>query len=366
MPINTAVIAGSLRHWATLHSPRVGPVWLPLVWTALFSAAVALVFTQLDFAQNGVGSAAPWAVRFGPNLVIALVFGFTIHGLYALALMWMGGDGPQRLTGWRRTLFYAGVPIVGSLVAWPIGFTLATGDLRWLREQAPRAFAAMLLLSIAMALAFHAVVTLRTRRIAARMHATEAQLKLLQAQIEPHFLFNTLANVQSLIDCDAPRAKAMLESFIDYLRLSLPQLRRELAPLGAELDLIGSYLELLALRMAGRLRYEIDADAAAREAMIPPLLVQPLVENAIRHGLEPKVEGGLLRVQASIDAGRLVIVVSDDGRGLDAPRRPGPPGSGVGLDNVRARLAARYGHRGRLTLERLATGTRATLELPVQ
>ncbi|HEX7438307.1 MAG TPA: histidine kinase, partial [Caldimonas sp.] len=134
--------------------------------------------------------------------------------------------------------------------------------------------------------------------IQAENQATEAQLRLLQAQIEPHFLFNTLANVVGLIEADPPRAKLMLESFIDYLRSSLGGLRGERHTLGEEIDLIDAYLRVIAIRMAHRLHYEIDVPDALRALPLPALSLQPLVENAVVHGLEPKIEGGRVRVDA--------------------------------------------------------------------
>jgi len=198
-----------------------------------------------------------------------------------------------------------------------------------------------------------------------QLAATEAQLRLLQGQIEPHFLFNTLANVQSLIDYDAPRAKQMLEAFTDYLRASLGQLRDGNSTLGAELDMAQSYLQLLQIRMNERLSFQIEASAEARAAVLPPLLLQPLIENAIHHGLEPKVEGGRVLIRAQVIRGRLEVQVDDDGLGLDAPRRPGrKAGAGLALGNIRARLQSLYPHNASLQLTQQAVGTLATLTLP--
>ncbi|XYJ09760.1 sensor histidine kinase [Telluria sp. B2] len=195
--------------------------------------------------------------------------------------------------------------------------------------------------------------------------AAEAQLRLLQAQIEPHFLFNTLANIESLLDADPPRARAMLEAFSDHLRAGMGQLRVQETTLGAELEMAANYLRLLQIRMGGRLRFAVDAGPQARAALLPPLLVQPLVENAIRHGLEPKVAGGEVRIVAEVDAGRLRIRVLDDGLGQDAPRDG--KGAGMALANIRARLQHRFGDRARLDLNlSLANtgGASATIELP--
>ena len=205
----------------------------------------------------------------------------------------------------------------------------------------------------------------RLQRQAMQAQAAEAQLRLLQAQIEPHFLFNTLANIESLLDADPPRARAMLEAFSDHLRAGMGQLRVDETTLGAELEMAANYLRLLQIRMGARLRFAVDADPQARAARLPPLLVQPLVENAIRHGLEPKVAGGEVRIVAEVAAGRLRIRVLDDGLGQDA--RLEGKGAGMALANIRARLRHRYGERASLSLSlglANAGGASATLELP--
>ena len=207
----------------------------------------------------------------------------------------------------------------------------------------------------------------RLQRQAIQAQAAEARLRLLQAQIEPHFLFNTLANIESLFDADPPRARAMLEAFSDHLRAGMGQLRVDETTLGAELEMAASYLRLLQIRMGARLRFAVDAGPQARAALLPPLLLQPLVENAIRHGLEPKVAGGEVRIVAEVEAGRLRIRVLDDGLGQDAPRDG--KGAGMALANIRARLQHRFGDRARLDLSLSPThagGASATLELPYQ
>ncbi|MDN4060541.1 histidine kinase [Massilia sp. YIM B02769] len=201
----------------------------------------------------------------------------------------------------------------------------------------------------------------RLQRQKMQAQAAEAQLRLLQAQIEPHFLFNTLANIESLLDADPPRARAMLEAFSDHLRAGMGQLRVDETTLGAELEMAANYLRLLQIRMGERLRFSVEAGPDARAALLPPLLLQPLVENAIRHGLEPKVAGGEVRIVAAVENGRLCVQVRDDGMGAEAP--PAAKGAGSALDNIRARLRHRYGERASLRLMHGA-GTDATIELP--
>ncbi|MFS2208407.1 sensor histidine kinase [Variovorax sp. Varisp36] len=197
----------------------------------------------------------------------------------------------------------------------------------------------------------------------AQRNATEARLKLLETQLEPHMLFNTLANLRVLITVDPPRAVAMLDRLNSYLRMTLSGSRALAHPLSAEFERLGDYLELMSVRMGERLRYTLDLPDDLRGAPVPPLLLQPLVENSIRHGLEPKVEGGEIVVRARRQAGLLEIEVSDTGVGLDAA--PPSEGSGFGLEQVRERLATVYGAQGRMSLSPSpAGGTCATLSFP--
>jgi sensor histidine kinase YesM len=190
--------------------------------------------------------------------------------------------------------------------------------------------------------------------------AIEANLKLLQAQIEPHFLFNTLANVGSLIDSDPQLAKKLLERLNDWLRVALVRARSSSANLGDELDMLENYLQILKIRFGERLSWRIEVPEAARLSAFPPMLLQPLVENAVRHGIEPKLGGGEIGISARFGDGTLLIEVSDTGVGLI-----GDEVGGTGLSNVHARLASLFGNKGRLVLENKAGGgVIAILELP--
>lgn len=199
------------------------------------------------------------------------------------------------------------------------------------------------------------------KRLDQEQRLTETQLKLLQAQIEPHFLFNTLSNVVGLIETDPQRAKHMLEHFTGYLRSSLQRTRTPQTTLDEELALVTAYLEIQTLRMGTRLHYRIDAAAELRRLALPPLLIQPLVENAVQHGLEPKIEGGEVLISAQVSDSKLLIQVIDTGLGLRAER-----GAGVGLNNIRARLRALYQERGQMTIQPHApTGVEVSLTLPI-
>jgi len=194
--------------------------------------------------------------------------------------------------------------------------------------------------------------------------AAEARLKLLQAQIEPHFLFNTLANLQTLIDTDPKRAQIMLGHLDGYLRASLATARKDRCTLAEEFALLRGYLEILVIRMGPRLAYTLDLPETLAAIEVPPMLLQPLVENAIRHGLEPKVEGGRLRVSASGEDRQLVLVVEDSGLGFGAASTSG---TGVGLAHVKTRLAAVYGADASAGLGEVdGGGVRITLRLPLK
>ncbi|MEQ1527216.1 MAG: histidine kinase [Gallionella sp.] len=189
----------------------------------------------------------------------------------------------------------------------------------------------------------------------------EAQLKMLQAQIEPHFLFNTLANVSSLIDNDPQLSKRLLERLNDWLRVALVRARSDHITLGDELDMLENYLQILKIRFGERLRWTMDVPEDARGSAFPPMLLQPLVENAVRHGIEPKIGGGEIVICAVIKIDSLHVEVYDSGVGLLGNAEVG----GAGLANVRARMATLFGEAGKLSLENNANvGATARLVLP--
>ncbi|WP_263573318.1 sensor histidine kinase [Roseateles oligotrophus] len=183
-------------------------------------------------------------------------------------------------------------------------------------------------------------------RASARAEAVKRQA--MQAQIEPHMMFNTLANLKSLIRFDPAEAGRMLDLFIVYLRATLSSSRAETTTLEHEFALLKAYLGLTQVRMADRLSFALELPAALRETVVPPMLLQPLVENAIVHGLESKLEGRRIDVSASCEGGFLTLIVADDGLGLDRP--DAEPGARLALGNIRARLASLYGEAASLTL----------------
>jgi sensor histidine kinase YesM len=202
----------------------------------------------------------------------------------------------------------------------------------------------------------------KIRRLEVERNAIMKEIKLLQSQMEPHFLFNTLSNILGLIDTEPGKAKRMLESFTSFLRSSLVMARNETISLSQEMDVIKNYLDIFSVRMGARLRYAIDIPTSLSGFQIPPLLVQPLVENAIKHGLEPSVTGGDLLIQGSRETDKVRIVVADSGIGINETN----PGNCIGLDNIRRRLSLLYGERGRLFFEdNSPSGVKVVIEIPL-
>jgi hypothetical protein len=197
-------------------------------------------------------------------------------------------------------------------------------------------------------------------RLKAQTQEAEARLQSLQAQIEPHFLFNTLAHILRLLQVHAARGRQMLRSLRDYLRSALPQMRATDFTLGRELALTRSYVEVQQIRMGERLRVEFDVPEALLDARIPAMTVLTLAENAVKHGLGPRSEGGTLRIEANVQGETLEVAVCDDGVGLQLGA-----GTGHGLSNTRSRLEAAYGSRASLDIgNRPDGGVRAALLLP--
>jgi hypothetical protein len=194
-------------------------------------------------------------------------------------------------------------------------------------------------------------------------NALDAKLRLLQAQIEPHFLFNTLANVQALVDAGSPRASVVLKSLIAYLRAAVPRMHRPATTVEEEIELVRAYLELMKMRMPDRLQFALRVDRDAGAVECPPAAVLTLVENAIRHGIDPSEEGGSVDVDVSIRDRQCVILVSDTGVGF----RSTGAGLGTGLSTLRERLQLAFAGAAHLQLREIEPhGVRAALEFPVR
>ena len=191
-----------------------------------------------------------------------------------------------------------------------------------------------------------------------------SRLKLMQSQIEPHFLFNTLANVQGLIDQDSAAAKRLIQELTAMLRVSLRRTRQDVTHLSDEVALVRSYLAIQTIRMGDRLSFDVEVPESLGGAPLPPLMIQPLVENAIVHGIEPSATGGEVRLVASLSKGFLHVTVTDSGMGLG--HSPVTGGTGVGIANIRERLRLLYDDRASVTLKvRPEGGTQAYLLVPL-
>jgi LytS/YehU family sensor histidine kinase len=282
-------------------------------------------------------------------------------------------------TGWPEGVAGIALPLVGNVLGFLVGTWFADrwfGFSSWNFDDRPQlriSIGITVLSALALTYFFYSrgkSAWLQAKVNEVRSQATEAQLKLLETQLEPHMLFNTLANLRVLIGTDPVRAQEMLDRVIAYLRATLTASRSTQHPLSNEFDRLRDYLELMAVRMGPRMAYTLDLPDALRDVPVPPLLLQPLVENAIRHGLEPQVEGGHITVRASSRPGAngplLVIEVNDTGAGLpDVLPTPGP-GQSFGLTQVRERLATLHGASGTLDLiASSAGGTSASVVFPL-
>jgi signal transduction histidine kinase len=307
---------------------------------------------------------------FGTNFLYSQLIGLSIWALIDFGRLWLVDDWE---TQWVRLVLLVPVGVAGGYVLGTLaGDALLGRPLleHWLAT--PRHALGML----AMSLVAGAVVTyyflsrerlasLRQRELAARSLASESRLKLLEAQLEPHMLFNTLANLRALIGVDAARSQQMLDHLIAYLRATLRASRATTHPLGAEFDRVRDYLALMSVRMGPRLAFTLHLPRELAAEPVPTLLLQPLVENSVLHGLEGKVEGGRVDVAARRDGADLVLEVVDTGIGLGAPGAQ--EGEGFGLAQTRERLATLYGAAATVRLAaEAAGGVRATVRFPAR
>ena len=193
--------------------------------------------------------------------------------------------------------------------------------------------------------------------------ALDSRLRLLQAQVEPHFLFNTLANVRELVDAGSPQASAVLDNLIAYLRAAVPRLHDPATTMGQELELVRAYLKLMHMRMPDRLQFELQADESALGLRCPPMTLLTLVENAVRHGIDPSEQGGRIDVRVRVQDGRCHAEVTDTGVGLKRAAN----GLGTGLSTLRERLELAFGGDAKLDLVALVPhGVRAELDFPAE
>ena len=310
-------------------------------------------------------------------LLLARVLGVALLLLlvYVAAGRWADRWHPDWLPG--GALQVLAVALSAPLVTLVVSLLAVGGDVSKFLDTPARMLGATIIAiaSILLGLLISALAVLRERDAHARAQALQfalerstlerqaldARLSLLQAQIEPHFLFNTLANVQALVEERSPRAPAVLKSLIGYLRATMPRLHDGAPTLGNELALVRAYLELMQMRMPDRLCFGIDVDPALTATPLPAMTLLTLVENAVRHGIDPSEEGGRIDVGGvRAGDGTLHLWVSDTGVGM-SPQAP----QGTGLTNLRSRLQAFFGQGADLQLsERLPHGLRVDLTLP--
>ncbi len=341
-----------------------------IAYTFLWNCVIGLLFwsTTLLFSPEKAT-----ARLFFWNIVMANAIGYTIHALFIVGTR-TGLERRARAGGHLpMVLYYAGLSTSGVVLGFlAVSAALGVPTTRWLSNArwigvlaASSVVISTILASIFFARERSARAEAELEREKARVGQVEreaalANLRALQAQIEPHFLFNTLANVTSLIDPDPAKAKRMLESFNLFLRSSLAATRNETTTLGEEATLIAAYLDVLQVRMGARLAYSVDVPTALAAFSIAPMLLQPVVENAIKHGLEPKIDGGSVSFRVREEAGHVVIEIADTGVGF-APTTRG----GVGLTNLRGRLALLYGSDASLEISEVRpAGTRVRVSLP--
>lgn len=262
----------------------------------------------------------------------------------ALLAYWVttGGD-PQLSTDQKRATGYLTLTFTGLLFApWiAVGAMLKQRD-AFVRDQAS---------------------AFELERAQLERNASDARLRLLQAQVQPHFLFNTLANVQALVDAGSPRASSVLASLIAYLRAAVPRMHQQATTLDLELQLVRAYLEIMQMRMPDRLQFTLHIDPAAQGLCCPPMTLLTLVENAVRHGIDPSEAGGHIEVDVRLHGGRCLMRVCDSGVGL----RPAGEGLGTGLSTLRERLQLSFGGDARLQLSEVDPhGVRAELDIPAR
>jgi signal transduction histidine kinase len=348
--------------------PREAVSWRAQMPMAMLLATALTIYMRVGWLvleQPGWGAALvelalTWIAQFS----VALATLATVAALYP---RWLGA-GPLRA---RR---FAAVTFVGALVAMAV--QVVGLGLRWdatkgeMQMPHPSFFLWSLSLAVLIVLAHH--FGERSRHAAAALHDAQlariglerelasARTQLLQAQVEPHFIFNALANVRRLMRTDALAARTLLADLLRYLEEALPRLRDENTTLGREAELVRAYLAVHQVRMGPRLQFDIDVPDALAAQPMPPMLLLTLVENALKHGVQPLVEGGSVQVSARAAEGRIEVRVADTGRGMGSSS-----GGGTGLANVRARLRAMYGPAASLALAiNEPRGVIATVTLP--
>ncbi len=345
------------RGWAVMRPCRF--VLLRHGWqVALFCVAICLV---LSLFQPGVPL---WR-----QMVYSLPMGMVTWALIDGGRFFLDQDSPYLFPrGWRGVALIVGGVFLGFLLGTLIGDAINGQSSFSLMRRSPQFFVYIFLFSMASGIGISLFfynqgksAYLLAEIEAKSRQATEAQLKLLQSQLDPHMLFNTLANLRALIPHEPERAVQMLDQLGDFLRATLSASRAQEHSLQAEFDRLRDYLSLMHIRLGERLRFHLDLPQELTRVLVPTLILQSLVENAIEHGLEPKVGGGTVWITASKKGEQLILQVSDDGMGFDTEAAHDQVTQGFGLAQVRERLQSWYGSQNTIDLIAVrAMNTRAT------
>ncbi|MXX06461.1 MAG: hypothetical protein F4Z71_06835 [Gammaproteobacteria bacterium] len=326
-------------------------------------------FLQVGLFSTAIAVLIWWLIEFGdflPVLLVSLSIGWSVHLAFVLAHDWLSG----RIGPWLAPIPIVALGLAAGLV---IGGALVGNHPLYFFTQNFATLALALFFGITGSLIFYTRERLyRTSQKLAESELRQSQqqkliaeteLKLLQAQIEPHFLFNTLSNIAQLIPGNPELAGKTLDNLTTLLRASLTRTRTGETTLGQEIEFAAAYLAIQATRMQGRLRYEIDLPGELSDIPLPPLLVQPLLENAVTHGIEPLSAGGEVSFTARKIDDELILSVHDSGAGISETGVNG----GTGLRNVRDRLRLRYGPKASLELTPAnPRGVNAIINIPLE
>ena len=323
--------------------------------TILFCALVAAVVT---LAAPSLAGFARWLLIVESIGLASVAIGTSLSRLPRL----------RRFSPTTAHLIIGGVAVpTGYVIGSSFAYTLLGEPLPILQPEPRRIIALVATGLAAMLLVYvdamrHRIHNEAAARTEAQRLAAESELRLLRAQLEPHMLFNTLATLRSLVDVDPKLAQSMLDQIIVFMRGTLAASREKSVPLRQEFSVLSAYLAIMALRMGHRMTYRLELPKELEDFAVPPMLLQPLVENAIKHGIEPKVGKSTLDVEASREDGAVIVTVADTGRGLPAET---DARAGYGVEHVRDRLRAYYGPAANLTLTRNAPeGVRAIVRIP--
>jgi len=343
----------------TLPSIKFTPkrILTTLLGTVGFNVVIALFMTAIEFGGS-----------FTENLIFSQFIGLSICSLVCTSFYMLA---PEALYA-QLLLAVAGI-IAGSVIGSLSGSVITGADIALLHTTP-----ASRVQTILFGILFGAIISYifisrdkltasqaliqeeRIKRLLAEKKTIESDLKRLQAQIEPHFLFNTLATILSLLESEPARGRTMLKDLTLHLRATLSKTRSDHVTIGQEIKMITAYINIFKGRMGDRLRYADHVPDTVRSRLLPPMLLQPLVENAIKHGIEPKIDGGQITITASVTDNKLRIEVADTGLGFDSTGL-----AGLGLANVKERLQALYADQARLILEENhPCGVKAIIEVP--